>query len=433
MNPRYTALKILAEVIIHHHSMTDALHRRLRRHSPIRDHGFIQYLCFGVLRLYPRLAMMLDQLLEKPFTKKNADLRVLLLMGLYQLFYMEVPEHAVISETVNTVVDCRKAWAKGFVNGVLRNAQRQAQQLKNLYPDNPVFKYAHPEWMINQFKNDYPKFWQEMLIANNQHPPMTIRVNLQRTSRQDYLKALMNKGIDAAVSQLNTTAIILKQAVDVTELPGFAEGNCSVQDIGAQFAPQLLDIKPDHRVLDSCAGPGGKMAHILEFEPQLKMVVGLEPVQDRLDRIAENLKRLGLEATLFCEYAENIDAWWDGQLFDRILIDAPCSGSGVIRRHPDIKLLRRESDINQFSQQQFQLLNRLWPLLKPGGMLLYITCSIFPEENEQVMERFLQGHQDAREMLIEESWGIAQKYGRVILPGQGQMDGFYYGRLRKLS
>lgn len=433
MNPRYTALQILAEVIIHRHSLTKAFELRLNRHNPKSDHSFIKNICFGVLRFYPRLEIMLNQLVKKPLSKKNNDLYVLLLIGLYQLFYMKVSQHAVVSETVNTVIDCQKVWAKSLINAVLRNALRQSDQLKNLELDNVVAQYAHPTWLIDKIKNDFPQCWEQILITNNEHPPMALRVNLQRLSRQDYLQQLTTKGIAAKIAPVNSTGLWLEHAVNVIELPGFEQGDCSVQDVGAQFAPQLLQLKPDQRVLDSCAGPGGKLAHLLEFIPGLQTLVGLEPDKQRLQLVADNLKRLRLQADLICARAEQLDAWWDAKLFDRILVDAPCSGSGVIRRHPDIKLLRRESDILQFSKQQYQLIDSLWPLVKPGGILLYVTCSIFPEENEKVIGRFLQAHQDASEMVIAEDWGVSRPHGRVIVPGQQQMDGFYYGRLLKLE
>jgi 16S rRNA (cytosine967-C5)-methyltransferase len=388
-------------------------------------------LCYGVLRYYPRLAYLAAQLLNKPLKRKDLDVQQLILIGLYQLAYLKVPAHAAVAETVAATRLLGKDWATGLVNALLRGFQRGAAPLLAQADTDPVARYAHPAWWLTQLQSDWPAHWQDILAANNQRPPMTLRVNARHGSRDDYAARLQAAGIIAQPVAQAPQALTLENPVDVAQLPGFGEGAVSVQDAAPQLAAPLLELAPGQRVLDACAAPGGKTAHLLETEPSLH-VLALDKDAQRLARVQDTLARLQLAADLCHGDAANPPDWWDGKAFDRILLDAPCSGSGVIRRHPDIKLLRTAQDILTLAQQQRCLLDALWPLLARGGILLYATCSVLMAENQHNLARFLADHTNAREQPIGADWGQAQTPGRQILPGENGMDGFYYARLMKL-
>ncbi len=383
-----------------------------------------------MLRYYPRLSYLAAQLLNKPLKRKDLDVQQLILIGLYQLIYLKVPAHAAVAETVAATRLLGKDWAAGLVNALLRGFQRGAEQLLAQADADPVARYAHPQWWLTQLQNDWPAHWQDILDANNQRPPMTLRVNAQRGSRDDYAAQLLSVGIIAHPLPQAPQALTLGKPVDVAKLPGFSEGAVSVQDAAAQLAAPLLDLAPGLRVLDACAAPGGKTAHLLESEPHLH-VQALDSDAQRLTRVQETMERLQLTADLRHGDAARPQDWWDRQPFERILLDAPCSGSGVIRRHPDIKLLRTAQDIATLAQQQQCLLDALWPLLAQGGILLYATCSVLMAENQHNLARFLAAHSDAREQPIAADWGHIQTPGRQLLPGENGMDGFYYARLMK--
>lgn len=291
--------------------------------------------------------------------------------------------------------------------------------------------YAHPDWMIKSIKADWGEAAKQVLLANNQLPPMVLRVNTRFCQRDTYLSLLANQQIEANPVASSEQAIILTEAVAVEKLPRFTEGWVSVQDTAAQLAASLLNSQEGERVLDVCAAPGGKTAHILECQPRLKSMLAIDVDGQRLSRVQENLNRLGLKADLLVADAARPEDWWDGVTFERILLDAPCSALGVIRRHPDIKLLRRAEDIKQLQDLQQEILQATWRLLAPGGTLLYATCSILQQENELQIEHFLAQHKDAQELPIEVDWGIKRKFGRQILTGSESMDGFYYARLQK--
>ena len=398
-----------------------------------KDRALLQELCYGVLRWYPRLDALAAQLLEKPFKAKDSDVHALILLGLYQMFYLRVPDHAAVSATVAVTNSLKKPWARGLVNAVLRNFQRQHEALLAALDDDPVSRWAHPHWLIEKLRAAYPEQWQAVLEANNQHPPLVLRINHAKARRDDYRQQLLANGIESEPTPYSEDGLILTRAVDVESLPGFAEGKVSVQDSAAQLAAELLAAQPGERILDACAAPGGKTAHVLERQPTVQMVA-LDQDAARLERLHENLQRLQLSATVIIGDAAEPQSWWDGQLFDRIMLDAPCSATGVIRRHPDIKLLRRSEDITQLAELQGRILRALWPLLKPGGVLLYITCSVLPQENVRQLLSFCRDQDDAHEEpLSSAEWGMAQAIGRQILPGQAGMDGFYYACLRKGS
>lgn len=431
-----TNLRLLAARIIQDvtdgRSLSDSLDSRLLALKEPRDQAFVQALCYGVCRYYARLDVMLSHLLQKPMKAKDSDLHALLLVGLYQLMEMRIPDYAAVTETVNATEKLKKSWARGLVNAVLREYLRHRVEIEAKSAGDLESDYAHPLWWINAIQAAWPNDWQAILNANNDHPPFALRVNINRQSRDDYLHALRAQGLEVHSIPETESGIILTTPVNVEALPGFAAGLVSVQDGAAQLAAELLGVEKGMRVLDACAAPGGKLTHLLEKEPQLP-VVAIDKDAGRMASIQENLTRLQLKATCICADAAETNTWWDGQLFDRILLDAPCSASGVVRRHPDIKLLREALDIPALSNEQSVLLEALWPLLKPGGILLYATCSIFPEENVETLQRFLNQHADAQEEKIEAAWGLPCEIGRQILPGQHGMDGFYYARVRKMT
>lgn len=430
MNLRAAAAYII-DAVRQGASLTEVLPQHIQHFSDPRDQAFLQALSYGVCRWYERLNTIVNFLLEKPLKEKDQLIQSLLLVGVYQLTDMRVPPHAAVAETVAAAKTLKKMWAKGLINAVLRNYQRRAPEITAHLQQVATATYAHPQWLIDAIKQDWPNDWQTILTANNQHPPLSLRVNLQHVSRAAYLTTLAAQQLDAQLIPETQAGISLTQAVDVEQLPGFNNGDVSVQDGAAQLAAELIAAAPGDRILDACAAPGGKAAHILESQPHLKELVALDYQAHRLLTVKETLQRLQLSATVKCADAGAVAQWWDGQLFDRILLDAPCSATGVIRRHPDIKLLRRATDITQLAQEQLRLLQTLWPLLKKAGLFVYATCSILSAENTRVLTSFLATQQDAREEKISASWGKTCAVGQQILPGMHGMDGFYFVCLRK--
>lgn len=394
-----------------------------------RDKAFIIYLCFGVLRFYPRLQEWMNRFLNKPLKTKDTDLQLLMMLGLYQLFYTQTPAYAALNETVAATKDLGKPWAKGLINHVLHEALRQEKDLQT--KNSFVANTAHPLWLAKALKEAWPDHWQNIIEANLAHPPFALRVNTRKISVELYLQRLQEAKISAQPIDFCPEGLLLSQPLAVEKLPGFAEGLISVQDGAAQLAVSLLDLKPHLRVLDACAAPGGKMAHILEKEPLLTECLAVEKDPERMTLLQNTLKRLTLKATLINQDALVFAEQYQGEPFDRILLDAPCSATGVIRRHPDIKLHRTWEDVEEIVLLQQQLLNKLWPLLKTDGILVYATCSILPQENSQQIAQFLFNHPDAKATPLVKEWGIAQRNGRQILPGQSNMDGFYYAVLQK--
>ncbi len=429
INLRMLAARTVYQVLVHGRSLSDCLPEALTRVQDVRDQRFLQALCYGVCRWYYRLDALAHALLEKPLKLKDQDIHCLILVGLYQLMDMRVPAHAVLDETVGAAQLFKKPWAKGLVNAVLRSYQRSATELNEKMLQSLVTLYAHPQWMIDHLQKNWLLEWQDILMANNQHPPFVLRVNEKQITRAHYLEKLTEKEWGASIIPETQAGIVLEQPQDVQDLPGFLTGEVSVQDGAAQLAAELLMLEPRQRVLDMCAAPGGKTAHILERQPEIELVA-VDRDEKRLQDVRNNLTRLQLSATCVCADAADQD-WYDGQLFDRILLDAPCSASGVIRRHPDIKILRRATDIAKLVHEQTRLLNATWDLLKPGGLLVYATCSVFPEENAAVLGAFLATHPDAMEEEIVATWGKACAIGRQILPGMHGMDGFYFARLSR--
>ncbi|MEI4519309.1 16S rRNA (cytosine(967)-C(5))-methyltransferase RsmB [Pseudomonas sp. CCNWLW23] len=432
MNPRLAAAKALAAVLSGKASLNSSLPTQLDKVED-RDRGFTQDLAFGTARWQPRLSALAEKLLQKPFKAADADVEALLLVGLYQLLCTRVPAHAAIGETVGCADKLKKPWAKGLLNAVLRNAQRESETIFAELERDPVVRTAHPRWLQKSLKAFWPQQWEAICAANNAHPPMILRVNRRHHSRDAYLALLGEAGIAATPCVYSRDGIILEAAADVRSLPGFAEGWISVQDEAAQLAADLLDLAPGQRVLDACCAPGGKTCHILEAEPALAAVVAVDLEAKRLVRVKENLERLGLDAELIAADGRDIDKWWDGKPFQRILLDAPCSATGVIRRHPDIKLTRQPDDIVALAQLQGELLDAMWKTLEVGGILLYATCSTLPTENTEVIAAFLERTPGARELDLATAAGIKQPHGRQLLAQQGGHDGFYYAKLIKIA
>ncbi|KAF0861970.1 16S rRNA (cytosine(967)-C(5))-methyltransferase RsmB [Pseudomonas sp. LD120] len=437
MNPRLAAAKALTAVLNGKASLNSSLPTQLDKVED-RDRGFTQDLAFGTARWQPRLSALAAKLLQKPFKAADADVEALLLVGLYQLLYTRVPAHAAIGETVGCADKLKKPWAKALLNAVLRRAQRESEALLTELERDPVVRTAHPRWLQKSLKAFWPEQWEAICAANNAHPPMILRVNRRHHSRDAYLQLLAEAGVTAKACVYSQDAIVLDEAGDVRSLPGFAEGWISVQDEAAQLAADLLELAPGQRVLDACCAPGGKTCHILEVQPALAGVVAVDLEAKRLVRVRENLDRLGLDAQLIAADGRDTQTWWDGKPFQRILLDAPCSATGVIRRHPDIKLTRQPDDIAALAQLQGELLDALWQTLEVGGILLYATCSTLPTENTEVIEAFLTRTPGARELDIggqlgQPAAGIKQPHGRQLLAQEGGHDGFYYAKLIKIA
>lgn len=416
----------MQRVIYHGDSLSDVLQDSNVQSS--EDKALIQDLCFGNLRHFETINALLEQLLVKPLKQKDKDLECLIRIGLYQLIYQRTPDHAAVNETVAVTKKLKKKWSRALINGILRGFLRDKEKL--LTHAKKVSIHALPIWLIKRIKKAWPDDWKQIAANSNKKAPMSLRVNLSQNTREAYLKQLAGLDIQAECVPLSQTAIQLVKPVNVYDLPAFDKGAVSVQDTAAQFAAQLLNCQAGMRILDACAAPGGKTGHILESAKQLT-VTAVDNKESRLKRVDENLRRLNQTAKLISADVADTKAWWDGQLFDRILLDAPCSATGVIRRHPDIKLLRKDSDIAVLQKLQAHILKSLWPLLKSGGKLLYATCSILPDENEKQIEAFINQHNDAKLCMIEANWGRACQYGRQILSGQDDMDGFYYALLEK--
>ncbi|MCB1754386.1 MAG: 16S rRNA (cytosine(967)-C(5))-methyltransferase RsmB [Gammaproteobacteria bacterium] len=430
LDVRAAAVQVLLKVLVDGQSCSRVL-PELSVKVADKERALLQELTYGVLRWQVRLQCLRDLLLDKPLRAKDRDIDLLIQLGLYQLEKMTIAPHAVVQETVKVAVQRRKNWARGLVNALLRRFLREKDALLTALASNERAIYSHPDWMLDRLRTDWPAHWREIAEADNQRPPMSLRVNLHKTSRNDYLQSLSAAGLAARVHPLVDSAVMLETPVNVGLLPGFAEGLVSVQDAGAQLAAGLLAPAAGARVLDACAAPGGKTCHLLESSANDLQLLALDEDPARCELIEDNLRRLGLTATVVSADASNPADWWDGELFDVMLLDVPCSALGVIRRHPDIKALRKETDVAGLIRRQEQILMALWPLLKPGGRMLYATCSLVREENDLQILRFVDSQEDAQRITIGAGWGVEQPSGRQILTGQHEMDGFYYSLIEK--
>lgn len=423
-NLRSIAAKAIGQVLDQGQSLSTVL-PGLQKNISDKDRGLLQELCFGTLRVLPQLEWCLQQLMAKKLIGKQRTLHYLLMVGLYQLIHTRIPAHAVLAETVEGAVALKRPQLKGLINGVLRQFQREQEALLQRMGNNDS-RHLHPSWLLNRIKKAYPTEWQCITEANNQKPPMWLRVNRLHHTRSEYLILLEQVGIEAIAHPEYSDALRLLTPCSVNILPGFEEGWATVQDASAQGSVDLLDPQNGEMILDLCCAPGGKTTHILEAAPKAH-VLAVDIDKQRLLRVHENLKRLGLHAEVKQGDGREPHIWATGKQFDRILLDAPCSATGVIRRHPDIKWLRRDSDINDLAALQKQILDAIWPTLKVKGVMIYATCSILPEENSEQIATFLASHPDA--VLVET--GTTQKPGKQNLPHAEDGDGFYYAKLIK--
>jgi 16S rRNA (cytosine967-C5)-methyltransferase len=396
-----------------------------------REHGFFQECLYGTLREVFSLRQQLSGLMKKPLRKKELIIECLLLSGLYQLKAMSAPPHAVVNESVTACEALGRPWASGLVNAVLRNALRQSKAPTSPNELENEARWNHPQWLIGKIRKAWPAEWEQSLTAGNTHAPLTLRVNTQRSTVAAYAERLAAAGLNATPMPESPSALVLLKPVGVNALPGFSEGDVSVQDAAAQLAAPLLEAAPHHRILDACAAPGGKTMHLLELLGESPQLLALDISAERLASVAANAARLGVTCELRQGDGTQRQDWWDGIPFDRILLDAPCSGTGVIRRHPDIKLHRQPEDLAAMVVTQRALLESLWTTLAPKGRLLYATCSILPMENEQLVAGFCADHPEAAALALAGTWGRATAHGRQILPGEHQMDGFFYSLLVK--
>ena len=433
--PAGTAARAAAARAVHSvrdlgRSLDDAL-QALPPLDDERDRPLVQELCYGVLRTLPRQEALAAALLHKPLKREDRDLESLIMVGLYQLADTRIPPHAAVAATVEAARAMGKAWAPSLVNALLRRFQREGKQLLTRAERSPEVRWLHPRWLLERLQTAWPQHWREIVAAGNGRAPMCLRVNRIKTTRADYAQRLSAAGLTARPSRDVSDGLTLDRPVPAATLPGFADGLVSVQDAGAQLAARLLGAEPGERVLDACAAPGGKSAHILERAGGNLDLSALDVDPVRLELVRENLRRLTLSARVVQGDATAPDGDWARERYHRILLDAPCSATGVIRRHPDIKRLRRDSDIATLGKLQARMLDALWPLLIPGGTLLYATCSLLPEENEEQVQAFLGRQSNARACPLEVPWGVARSVGRQILPREGGPDGFYYAALTK--
>jgi 16S rRNA (cytosine967-C5)-methyltransferase len=393
-------------------------HWREMPEPPPGQRGAVQDLAYSALRRFGRDDFMLSRLMDKPL--RESPVRALLLVALSRLAARPEEAHTIVDQAVEAAGALSRGKYKALVNGVLRNFLRRRAELEAAAAEDEAARWQHPRWWIARLRRAYPSGWQDILEAGNGRPPMTLRTNRRRIAAADYRAQLAAAGL--AARRLEGDALLLERPVPVARLPGFAEGLCSVQDAGAQRAAPLLDVHDGMRVLDACAAPGGKAAHLLESAAI--DLVALDADARRAVRISENLFRLGLLARVQPADCRDIDAWWDGREFDRILADVPCTASGVVRRHPDAKWLRREKDIAQFARTQGEILDALWRVLAPGGKLLYATCSLFPEENGRQVAAFAARQEDCMRLPVAGAQELQ------LLPNE-EHDGFYYALLEK--
>lgn len=425
MNVRAAAANVVFQVVDKGESLSTALPTAQQQIKP-RDHALLQEICYGTLRYLPRLESIVNKLMDSPLKGKQRLFHHLILVGIYQLSYMRIPAHAAVGETVQGSVALKGPRLRGLINAVLRNYQRSQQELDAFAVSHDAGMYAHPSWLLKRLKQAYPDKWQHIVDANNSKAPMWLRVNHQHHTRDQYLELLNQDDINATTHQEALDALKLESPCDVSKLPGFTQGWVSVQDAAAQLSINFLTPKDGELILDCCAAPGGKTAHILE-RANNSQVVAIDSDSRRLKRVNENLERLKLHAKVLCGDARTPEKWWQGEQFDRILLDAPCSATGVIRRHPDIKWLRRDEDIAALTKLQSEILDAMWLQLKSGGTMVYATCSVMPEENVQQVIAFLQRTADA--MLVHSD---PNSPGVQILPGENDVDGFYYAVLKKV-
>ncbi len=435
---RAIAATAVHQVVHSGRNLNDALGHAGADELEPRDRSFVRALVFGTLRTHLRNRYIISKLVERPFRRRDLIVEALLSTGLFALLDSQQPDYAAVSATVDATRELGRPGMRGLVNALLRRFLRERDDLLAAVQHEPEARWQHPQWLIERVQQDWPDDWQSILEAGNQQAPMWLRINRMRTTRADWLaRANTTSEFATAPLQALPAAVVLAHAAAVDELPGFAAGECSVQDAASQVPAMLLAPQPGMSVLDACAAPGGKTGHLLEWADNAARITALDNSEQRLERVRENLQRLHLSANVVCGDALLPDNWWDGELYDRILVDAPCSAVGVIRRHPDIRFLRRADDVNQLQQTQRALLNRLWRLLKPGGRLLYSTCSVLHAENEDVVAGFLAGENTAVSLdlrgLLPAGLTEPADHGAYLLPGRHATDGFYYALMERVA
>ena len=424
--PRVVAARVLDAVLHRGRSFKVEVAAQLPALSDSRDRALVEAICFAVLRQPSRFESALKSWIPRPLGRRDDELRALLYVGLAQLDPLALPSHAAVAATVEAARAIGRAHQAGMVNALLRRAQREG-----LPPGDPA---AHwPQWLRMQVERDWPQDHARILEASAQAPPLWLRVNRLRQSRDAYLQRLLDAGIQALPDTAAAEALRLESGIAVAQLPGFADGEVSVQDVSAQRVADALALPPGARVLDACAAPGGKSAHLLERDPSLRLIA-LDVDATRVQRIRSTFERLriGANARVLATDAIRVEQWWDGTPLDAIVIDAPCSATGIVRRQPDVLLHRRESDLGPLLATQAQLLDALWKTLASGGVLLYATCSVLKMENEAQADAFLARTPDARADPLDDGFGRSSGAGRQRLPGEQGGDGFFYARLRKM-
>jgi 16S rRNA (cytosine967-C5)-methyltransferase len=429
-NTRALAANVLRDVVFKQQTLNQVLPQASEALAA-NDKAFLAELCYGCLRWYSQLQAVANVLLHRPLKNKNQDILCLLLVGIYQVLHLSTPSYAAVSETVNATQAFKKSWARGLLNKTLRHLAKDPEAILEQLPASAENQYLHPQWLLEAIQTAWPEQWQAVLTANNAKAPLYLRVNLNHSSVEQQLAKLPDAL--AAKSVENFPEAIQLDSTNVESLPGFAEGDIYVQDLAGQLAVDLLELKPGQQILDACAAPGSKTTHILSRQPNCH-VTAIDNNPKRLGLLPQNMRRLKLphdQLHLVLADAGHTKEWWQGQPFDRILLDAPCTGTGVIRRHPEIKWLRTLSQMQILQKQQQYLLEKLWPLLAPGGLLLYSTCSILPQENSQQIKRFLSKHNEAKLQPISLPLGSATEAGWQILPEEQWADGFFYALIKK--
>ncbi|MEA9395289.1 16S rRNA (cytosine(967)-C(5))-methyltransferase RsmB [Lelliottia amnigena] len=423
-NLRSMAASAIEKVVEQGQSLSNIL-PPLQQKVSDKDKALLQELCFGVLRTLPQQEWLISKLMSRPMTGKQRTIHYLIMVGFYQLLHTRIPPHAALAETVEGAVVIKRPQLKGLINGVLRQFQRQQEELLAEFADSDQ-RFLHPEWLLKRLQKAYPSQWQAIVEANNQRPPMWLRVNRNHHTRDEWLALLETAEMNGFTHDAYPDAIRLASPAPVQALPGFEQGWVTVQDASAQGCMTYLEPQNGDRILDLCAAPGGKTTHIIEVAPKAS-VMAVDIDEQRLSRVYDNLKRLGMKAEVKQGDGRTPAQWCGDEQFDRILVDAPCSATGVIRRHPDIKWLRRDRDINELAQLQSEILDAIWPHLKPGGTLVYATCSVLPEENSQQIAAFLKRTSNA----TLRTTGTPDKPGIQNLPGAEDGDGFFYAKLIK--
>jgi 16S rRNA (cytosine967-C5)-methyltransferase len=428
--PRLAAARAAAAVLDHGRALDEALADDLGALASARDRSLARRLANALMRDWPAAQFLITQLVKRRPARRDREVHFILAVALVELRQAREPARAIVHAAVESAKCAGLGHLCGLVNAVLRSYQRRQAELEAAIPSDPVHRFGYPAWLIERVRSDWPEDWERILTAGNASPPLWLRVNRRRWSLEKACASLADAGLETRTVAGLPDALVLERRAAIGQLPGFDDGRLSIQDGAAQATVEYLQLAPGLRVLDACAAPGGKSAHALEREDVDLTALEIDP--QRLERVTSTFARLGLSARTIAGDAAQPGIWWDGLPYDRILIDAPCSASGVIRRHPDIRWLRRAGDLAGLVQLQAQMLDALWPLLKPGGILVYATCSILKAENDAQAQRFLEQHADARILDLNGLPGQAQTLGRQILPGEGAMDGFYHLAVERL-